>query len=71
TAAAVAALRRVLAQSKWIRRVRLQAGMGLVGHNVLHDRSAFEDDPARPRLLLRARFLDRVREPMEAMWRNG
>ena len=40
--------------------VRLQAGMGLVGHNVLHDRSAFVDDPASPRLLYRARFLDRV-----------
>jgi hypothetical protein len=40
--------------------VRLQPGMGLVGHNVLHDRSAFVDDPARPRLLYRARFLDRV-----------
>lgn len=40
--------------------VRLDPGMGLVGHNVLHDRSAFVDDPARPRLLYRARFLDRV-----------
>lgn len=41
-------------------RLRLEAGMGLVGHNVLHERSAFVDDPARPRLLYRARFLDRV-----------
>ena len=40
--------------------LRLEAGMGLVGHNVLHDRSAFVDDPARPRLLYRARYLDRV-----------
>lgn len=40
--------------------VRLDPGMGLVGHNVLHDRSAFVDDPARPRLLYRARYLDRV-----------
>ena len=44
--------------------------MGLVGHNVLHERSAFEDDSARPRLLLRARFLDRV-PPWETPWRNG
>ena len=51
-------------------RVRLEAGMGLVGHNVLHDRSAFHDDPMRPRLLLRARFLDRV-APAEEPWRNG
>ncbi|MBK8525718.1 MAG: TauD/TfdA family dioxygenase [Rubrivivax sp.] len=40
--------------------VGLQAGMGVVGHNVLHDRSAFVDDPAQPRLLYRARFLDRA-----------
>ena len=41
-------------------RLRLQPGMGLVGHNVLHERSAFVDDPAAPRLLYRARYLDRV-----------
>jgi hypothetical protein len=41
-------------------RVRLEPGMGLVGHNVLHERSAFVDDPAAPRLLYRARFLDRI-----------
>ena len=46
--------------SRWILRTRLAAGMGLVGHNVLHDRSAFVDDSERPRLLLRARYLDRV-----------
>jgi hypothetical protein len=34
--------------------------MGLVANNVLHDRSAFVDDPAHPRLLYRARYLDRV-----------
>jgi hypothetical protein len=41
-------------------RLRLEAGMGLVANNVLHDRSAFIDDPAQPRLLYRARFLDRI-----------
>ncbi len=41
-------------------RLRLQPGMGIVGHNVLHERSAFVDDPASPRLLYRARYLDRV-----------
>ncbi|EHR72150.1 Taurine catabolism dioxygenase TauD, TfdA family [Burkholderiales bacterium JOSHI_001] len=41
-------------------RLRLAAGMGLVSNNVLHDRAAFVDDPARPRLLYRARYLDRV-----------
>jgi hypothetical protein len=55
----------------WILRVRLRAGMGLVGHNVLHDRSAFEDDASQPRLLYRARFLDRVDLPAEDAWRNG
>lgn len=43
----------------WVRQVRLEPGMGIVGHNVLHERSSFVDDPVRPRLLYRARFLDR------------
>ncbi|MFO1272293.1 MAG: TauD/TfdA family dioxygenase [Rubrivivax sp.] len=60
TAAAVAALQRVLADSPHVLRVRLEPGMGLVANNVLHDRAAFADDPARPRLLFRARYLDRV-----------
>ena len=71
TRAAVACVERLLAGAlPGILRVRLLAGMGLVGHNVLHDRSEFEDDAASPRLLLRARFLDRV-TPAEAPWRNG
>jgi alpha-ketoglutarate-dependent taurine dioxygenase len=44
-------------------RATLQPGMGLVANNVLHDRSAFHDDPAAPRLLYRARYLDRVARP--------
>ncbi len=65
TQAAVALLARLLAgELPWVLpsvlRVRLAPGMGLVGHNVLHERTAFEDDPAAPRLLYRARFLDRV-----------
>ena len=44
-------------------RLRLDAGMGIVANNVLHDRSAFVDDPAQPRLIYRARYLDRVRQP--------
>lgn len=51
-------------------RLGLGAGMGLVSNNVLHDRSGFDDDPAAPRLLYRARYLDRIRAP-EAAWRNG
>jgi hypothetical protein len=34
--------------------------MGLVCNNVLHDRAGFVDDPAQPRLLYRARDLDRI-----------
>ena len=83
TRAAVACLEALLASdSPWIIRTRLHAGMGFVGHNVLHERSAFADDPARPRLLYRARFLDRVAlaalpndetpaPTAEARWRNG
>jgi hypothetical protein len=46
--------------SPWLWRLRLQAGMGLVCNNVLHDRSGFVDDPQHPRLLYRARYLDRI-----------
>jgi hypothetical protein len=64
TQAAVALLARLLAgELPWVLRVRLEPGMGLVGHNVLHERTAFEDDPAAPRLLYRARFLDRAAAP--------
>jgi hypothetical protein len=69
TRAARACLDAVLAGAAGgILRVALQAGMGLVGHNVLHDRSGFEDDPAQPRLLYRARFLDRVAPPAQPPW---
>ena len=69
TRAAVAALETLLAgESPWILRTRLEPGMGLVGHNVLHERTAFRDDPARSRLLYRARYLDRVLLP-ESPWR--
>ncbi|HEX5698111.1 MAG TPA: TauD/TfdA family dioxygenase, partial [Rhodoferax sp.] len=50
--------------SPHIFRLRLEAGMGLVCNNVLHDRSGFVDDAAAPRLLYRARYLDRVARPM-------
>jgi hypothetical protein len=68
TREAVTLLTDILETSPWVRRVHMEAGMGLVGHNVLHDRSAFVDDPAQPRLVLRARFLDRAGE---APCRNG
>ncbi|GAB4213583.1 MAG: hypothetical protein Fur007_08070 [Rhodoferax sp.] len=61
TRAAVAFLADFLeSDSPHIHRLRLQPGMGLVCNNVLHDRAGFDDDPALPRLLYRARYLDRV-----------
>jgi alpha-ketoglutarate-dependent taurine dioxygenase len=72
TRAALACLEAVLAgAATGILHLRLEAGMGIVAHNVLHDRTGFADDPAQPRLLYRARFLDRVALPAEASWRNG
>jgi alpha-ketoglutarate-dependent taurine dioxygenase len=63
TQAAVALLEKLLAaDSPHIHRARLEGGMGLLCNNVLHDRTAFVDDPATPRLLLRARYLDRIAE---------
>ena len=60
--AAVAFLEEMLkSDSPWIYRGRLEAGMGLVSNNVLHDRSGFVDLPGgAPRLLYRARYYDRI-----------
>jgi len=61
TLAAVAALEQLLAaDSPHIHRTRMESGMGVLCNNVLHDRSAFVDNPDCPRLLLRARYLDRI-----------
>ncbi|HET7524321.1 MAG TPA: TauD/TfdA family dioxygenase [Burkholderiaceae bacterium] len=78
TREAVAFLERFLADNPFALRLKLEPGMGLVANNVLHDRSGFTDDPAAPRLLWRARYLDRVDAPpagtpatMERPWRSG
>ncbi len=42
------------------RRVRLEAGQGLICNNVLHDRSAFTDRADSARRLYRIRFHGRV-----------
>jgi alpha-ketoglutarate-dependent taurine dioxygenase len=61
TLAAVAALENLLSSaSPHIHHARLDPGMGLLCNNVLHDRAAFTDDAAHPRLLYRARYLDRI-----------
>lgn len=42
-------------------RARLEVGWGLICNNVLHTRSAFQDEPgAEKRLLYRARYFDRI-----------
>jgi Taurine catabolism dioxygenase TauD, TfdA family len=79
TQKAAAFLQRLLSEGNpQVLRLRLEAGMGLVANNVLHDRSGFGDTPAQPRLLYRARYLDRI-APVEAavalsrcgLWPNG
>jgi hypothetical protein len=46
--------------SPYIFRGRLEAGMGLVSNNVLHDRAAFTDDETHKRHYYRARYFDRL-----------
>jgi hypothetical protein len=61
TRAAVAFLEQLLASDDcYVFRLTLQPGMVLVCNNVLHDRAGFDDDPDQPRLLYRARYLDRI-----------
>ena len=59
---AVAALKRLLSTpSPYIFRGRLEAGWGLISHNVLHTREAFQDPTGEPaRVLHRIRLLDRI-----------
>jgi len=59
TLAAVKELENVLkSNDSAIYRLTLQSGWGLISNNVLHDRSAFEDDTKSPRLLYRLRYFD-------------
>lgn len=61
TCGAVANLEQLLASdSPCVFRLRLEPGMGVVCNNVLHDRTGFVDDPEKPRLLYRARYIDRI-----------
>ena len=71
TRAAVAFLAQLLAsQHGHVFRLTLAPGMGLVCNNVLHDRAGFVDDASQPRLLYRARYLDRISsttQPMDSL----
>jgi alpha-ketoglutarate-dependent taurine dioxygenase len=61
TLAAVAHLEQLLdSDTPHILRTRLEPGIGLLCNNVLHDRAKFTDNASRPRLLYRARYLDRL-----------
>ena len=63
--AALRCLADILETSRYTFTVRLEPGQGLVCNNVLHDRSAFSDDPTpgRGRLVYRARFGPRIAPP--------
>lgn len=50
-------------KSSLVLRYRLQPGEGLISNNVLHNRTAFTDQPGHHRLLYRARFFDRIDTP--------
>ncbi len=54
-------LRDILSNDPLVFRAKLDEGMGLISNNVLHDRSAFENNPERPRLLYRGRYRERVK----------
>ncbi|TVQ86373.1 MAG: taurine catabolism dioxygenase TauD [Chromatiaceae bacterium] len=61
TAAALAALRALLEAPETLPvAIRLEPGWGVICNNCLHRRGGFSDDPAYPRLLYRARYLDRI-----------
>lgn len=58
---ALAYLEEILnSDSPYIYRGRLEAGMGLISNNVLHDRAAFTDDATHKRHYYRARYFDRL-----------
>jgi hypothetical protein len=64
TQAAVECLKRLLSEdSPYCFKKRFAAGEGIISNNVLHTRTAFEDDPAaqQGRLVYRARYYDRVK----------
>ena len=63
TRAAVQFLKEILgSDSRYVFTLRLADGQGIVCNNVLHDRSAFTDDPGPGlnRLVYRARYRDRI-----------
>ena len=63
TQEAVACLNTFLASdSPYIFRHSLQPGEGYLANNVLHNRTAFDDNESQHRLLYRARYFDRIKD---------
>lgn len=61
TLAAVAAIEKFLGQDlPWKFQHKLEAGMGLLCNNVLHDRTGFVDTSEHKRIMYRARYYDRI-----------
>jgi len=61
TRQAVAELENILSsENKYVYRLTLQPGWGLISNNVLHDRSGFSDNEKQTRLLYRLRYYDSV-----------
>ena len=60
TRAAIACLESTLSSSPFVLRTRLEAGMGLMCANVLHNRSGFVDAPQARRRMYRARYHDEL-----------
>jgi hypothetical protein len=58
--AATSALQQILETDRRVLRLLMEAGMGIVCNNVLHDRAAFTDSGARRRLVLRARYYEAI-----------
>ena len=59
-AAAARLLALFSAGDDYIYSFRLEPGQGVLSNNVLHRRDGFSDEPDRERLILRARYYDRV-----------
>jgi alpha-ketoglutarate-dependent taurine dioxygenase len=58
--AALQALQQILETDPRVLRLRQDSGMGIVCNNVLHDRAAFADSATHRRLVLRARYYERI-----------
>jgi hypothetical protein len=63
--AATGALLRVLETDPHVLCLRQEPGMGIVCNNVLHDRAPFTDSPRHTRLVLRARYHERIGLPAD------